>query len=267
MSRAKLSAACLCVSALGLLIAGCTTKPVDPTSEWSPNKIYAEAKDEASTGAYEKAIQLYEKLEGRAAGTPLAQQAQLDKAYAHFKAGEPALATAALDRFMKLHPASPAIDYALYLKGVVNFNDDLGLFSAVTRQDLAERDQKAAKESFESFKELVTRFPESRYAADSTARMGYIVNSLAQSEVYVARYYYQRGAYLAAINRSQTAITDYAQVPAAEEALYIMVKSYDALGMNDLRDDTTRVLEKSFPQTTFLTQGFKTRNDPWWKVW
>jgi outer membrane protein assembly factor BamD len=210
---------------------------------------------------------LYEKLEGRAAGTPLAQQAQLDKAYAHFKSGEPALATAALDRFMKLHPASPALDYALYLKGLVNFNDDLGLFSAVTRQDLAERDQKAAKESFESFKELVTRFPESRYAADATARMGYIVNSLAQSEVHVARYYYQRGAYLAAINRSQTAITDYAQVPAVEEALYIIVKSYDALGMNDLRDDTTRVLEKSFPQTTYLTQGFKTRSDPWWKVW
>jgi outer membrane protein assembly factor BamD len=72
---------------------------------------------------------------------------------------------------------------------------------------------------------------------------------------------------LAAINRAQTAITGYAQVPAVEEALYIMVKSYDALGMNDLRDDTTRVLEKSFPQTTYLTQGFKTRSDPWWKVW
>jgi outer membrane protein assembly factor BamD len=267
MSRVKLSAACLCTSALVFFFSGCSTKPIDPTAEWSPNKIYAEAKDEMSTGAYEKAIALYEKLEGRAAGTPLAQQAQIDKAYAHYKAGEPVLATAALDRFMKLHPASPAIDYALYLKGVVNFNDDLGLFSSVTRQDLSERDQKAAKESFESFKELVTRFPESRYAADSAARMGYIVNSLAQSEVHVARYYYQRGAYLAAINRSQTAMTDYAQVPAVEEALYIMVRSYDALGMNDLRDDTMRVLEKSFPQTVYLTQGFKSKNDPWWKVW
>lgn len=267
MSRVKLSAVCVCASALALLAVGCSTTPADPTAEWSPNKIYAEAKDEASTGAYEKAIQLYEKLEGRAAGTPLAQQAQLDKAYAHFKAGEPVLATAALDRFMKLHPASPAIDYALYLKGIVNFNDDLGLFSGVTRQDLAERDQKAAKESFESFKELVTRFPESRYAADARARMGYIVASLAQSEVYVARYYYKRGAYLAAINRAQTAITDYAKVPAVEEALYILVKSYEALGMNDLRDDATRVLEKSFPDTTYLTEGFKAKKEPWWKVW
>ena len=267
MSRAKLSAVCLYASALALLVAGCTTKPVDPTAEWSPNKIYAEAKDEVSTGAYEKAIQLFEKLEGRAAGTPLAQQAQLDKAYAHFKAGEPALATATLDRFMKLHPASPAIDYALYLKGVVNFNDDLGLFSSVTRQDLAERDQKAAKESFESFKELVTRFPESRYAADSTARMGYIVNSLAQSEVYVARYYYQRGAYLAAVGRAQVAILEYRDVPALEEALYIIVRSYDALGMTQLRDDAQRVLEKNYPQSTFLTKGFKASSDPWWKIW
>jgi outer membrane protein assembly factor BamD len=267
MSRVKLSAVCACASALALLVVGCSTTPVDPTAEWSPNKIYAEAKDEASTGAYEKAIQLYEKLEGRAAGTPLAQQAQIDKAYAHFKAGEPALATADLDRFMKLHPASPAIDYALYLKGIVNFNDDLGLFSSVTRQDLAERDQKAAKESFESFKELVSRFPESRYAADASARMGYIVNSLAQSEVYVARYYFQRGAYLAAINRSQVAITDYTQAPAIEEALYILVRSYDALGMNDLRDDSTRVLEKSFPDTAFLAEGFKVKKDPWWKAW
>ena len=267
MSRVKLSAVSLWASALVAGLVGCSSTPTDPTAEWSPNKIYAEAKDEASTGAYEKAIQLYEKLEGRAAGTPLAQQAQIDKAYAHYKAGEPALATAALDRFMKLHPASPAIDYALYLKGIVNFNDDLGLFSGVTRQDLSERDQKAAKESFEAFKELVSRFPDSRYAPDSAARMTYIVNSLAQYEVHVARYYYQRGAYLAAINRAQTAIADYAQVPAAEEALFIMVKSYDALGMTGLRDDTLRVLEKSFPKTTYLTQGFKSKADPWWKIW
>ena len=110
---------------------------------------------------------LYEKLEGRAAGTPLAQQAQIDKAYAQYKGGEQAQAAATLDRFMKLHPASPAMDYALYLKGLVNFNDNLGIFGFISRQDLSERDQKSAKESFESFKELSTRFPDSRYAADS----------------------------------------------------------------------------------------------------
>src|SRR6478752_750610 len=213
------------VCALSFVLAGCSTTPApDKTATWSPNKIYAEAKDEASSGAYDKAIPLYEKLEGRAAGTPLAQQAQLEKAYVQYKSGELPQAIATLDRFMKLHPASPAIDYALYLKGVVNFNDDLGMFSWMTRQDLSERDQKAAKESFESFKELVTRFPESRYTPDARLRMNYIVNSLAQYEVHVARYYYNRGAYLAAINRAQSAITDYQTVPAHEEALYLLVR-------------------------------------------
>jgi len=125
MLRAKLSVVCAwSLAGTALLLAGCSSTPEDKTAAWSPNKIYAEAKDELSSGGYDKAVTLLEKLEGRAAGTPLAQQAQLDKAYAHYKAGEAAQAIATLDRFMKLHPASPALDYALYLKGVINFNDD-----------------------------------------------------------------------------------------------------------------------------------------------
>ncbi|MDR7376772.1 outer membrane protein assembly factor BamD [Rhodoferax ferrireducens] len=239
----------------------------DKTVNWSPNKIYSEAKDELNAGAYDKAAGLFEKLEGRAAGTPLAQQAQLEKAYAHYKSGDKAQALATLDRFLKLHPASPALDYALYLKGVVNFNEDLGLFSFITRQDLSERDQKAAKESFEAFKELSTRFPDSRYTPDAVLRMTYIVNSLAQYEVHVARYYYTRGAYVAAINRAQSALTDYSNVPALEEALYIMVKSYEALGMTQLRDDTQRVLAQNYPQSEYVSRGFKAKDSPWWKLW
>lgn len=268
MLQAKLSVVCAwSLAGAALLLAGCSSTPEDKTAAWSPNKIYAEAKDELNSGGYEKAIVLFEKLEGRAAGTPLAQQAQLDKAYAHYKSGETAQAIATLDRFMKLHPASPALDYALYLKGIINFNDDLGMFSAITRQDLAERDQKAAKESFESFKELVNRFPASRYAPDASLRMTYIVNSLAQYEVHVARYYYTRGAYVAAINRAQVAVSDYQGLPALEEALFIIVKSYDALGMTQLRDDAKRVLEKNYPKSEYLTRGFKASSDPWWKVW
>jgi len=267
MFPAKLSVVCAWSLAGAALLAACSSTTEDKTAGLSPNAIYADAKDELSSGSYEKAITLFEKLEGRAAGTPLAQQAQVDKAYAQYKSGEPAQAIATLDRFMKLHPASPALDYALYLKGIINFNDDLGMFASITRQDLAERDQKASKESFESFKELLNRFPASRYAPDARLRMTYIVNSLAQSEVYVARYYFDRGAFVAAINRAQVAISDYQGVPAAEEALYIIVKSYDALGMTQLRDDAKRVLEKNYPQTLYLTRGFKTNSDPWWKVW
>ena len=250
-----------------VLTTGCSSTSDDKTASWSPNRIYAEARDELNSGSYDKAIPLFEKLEGRAAGTPLAQQAQPEKAYAHHKAGEQAQATATLDRFIKLHPASPALDYALYMKGVVSFNDNLGILSSISRQDLSERDQKAAKESFEAFKELVARFPDSRYTPDARARMTYIVNSLAQYEVHVARYYYSRGAYVAAVNRAQAALTDYQDVPALEEALYILHRSYDALGMTQLAGDTRRVMEKTYPRSTYLSSGFTGRQDPWWKFW
>ena len=257
----------LLLAAATTLFAGCSSAPKDNTAGWSPNRLYSEAKDELNSGNFDKAVDLLEKLEGRAAGTLLAQQAQLDKAYAHYRSGEAVQAHATLDRFMKLHPASPALDYALYLKGLVNFNDNLGLFSFISRQDLSERDQKAAKDSFEAFSELVTRFPDSRYAQDSRQRMTYIVNSLAQYEVHVARYYYQRGAYVAAIGRAQVALADYQGVPALEEALYILMRSYDALGMTQLRDDARRVMDKSYPQSEYVRSGFKGKADPWWKLW
>lgn len=249
------------------LLAACATQNEDKTAGWSTDKIYSEAREELNGGAYDKAVPLLEKLEGRAAGTPLAQQAQLEKAYAQYKGGEKAQAVATLDRFMKLHPASPAFDYALYLKGLVNFNENLGLFSWIARQDLSERDQKAAKDSFESFRDLVTRFPDSRYTPDARLRMTYIVNSLAQYEVHVARYYYERGAYVAAVSRAQSALADYKNVPAAEEALYILVRSYDALGMAQMRDDARRVFEASYPNSTLLKTGFKAQDNPWWKFW
>ena len=268
MLRTKLSVVCALALAIGaMLTSGCSTTPVDRTAAMSPEQIYAEAKDELKVGAYDKAITLLEKLEGRAAGTPLAQQAQLDRAYALYKTEQSAQALATLDRFIKLHPASPALDYALYLKGIINFNEDLGLFSSITRQDLAERDQQAAKESFSSFKELVVRFPASHYAPDSRLRMNYIVGSLAQYEVHVARYYYSRGAYLAAINRVQQAVTDYRSAPALEEGLFILYKSYEALDMPQLRDDARRVLELNYPKSDYLVYDFKSRSDPWWKLW
>jgi outer membrane protein assembly factor BamD len=253
--------------ALAALLAACASTSEDKTANQSPNKIYADAKEEMDAGAYDKAVPLLEKLEGRAAGTPLAQQAQLEKAYAQYKANDQAQALATLDRFLKLHPASPAVDYALYLKGVVNFNDNLGIFGSLARQSLSERDQKAAKESFESFKELATRFPDSRYTPDARVRMTYIVNSLAEYEVHVSRYYYTRGAYVAAINRAQAALNEYRDVPALEEALWILMRSYDSLGMPQLRDDAKRVMEKSYPQSEYLSRGAKSSQDPWWKIW
>jgi outer membrane protein assembly factor BamD len=267
MALFRLSAVCASI-ALGALLAGCGTTPKDATADWSPNRLYQEAMDEKNAGNLAQAITYFDKLENRAAGTPLAQQAQLEKAHAHYRAGETAQAEAALERFMRLHPASPALDYALYLKGLVNFNDNLGILGWLSRQDLSERDQKAAKLSFEAFKELVNRFPNSRYASDAQQRMTYIVNSLAQSEVNVARYYFQRKAYVASVARAQQAITLYPTAPAQEEALGILVHAYDALGMTDLRDDSRRVLMSNYPQTRYArAEALLAGDKPWWRVW
>lgn len=254
-----------------LVLAACGTSPKDEIGEGLSNeKLYAEAKDEAAAGNWESAIQRYEKLEGRAAGSLLAQQTQLDLAYAYYRSGEKAQALAKLERFIRLHPTSPALDYALYLQGLVNFNEDLGIFGSLARQDLSERDQQASRDAYESFRQLVERFPASIYAADARLRMNYIVNSLAAYEVHVARYYYRRGGYLAAANRAQRAVEEFRNSPAIEEALYIMVRSYDRLGLEGLRDDAKRVLQTNFPSSRYLAGGDVARaadGKPWWQVW
>ena len=216
---------------------------------------------------WEKAIKYLEKLEGRYPYGRYAQQAQLEVAYAYWKNNERASAIAAADRFIKLYPNHESVDYAYYLKGLVNFNENQGIFAAFDNPDMTERDPKASRDAFESFKEVATRFPDSKYAEDSAARMRYLVNSLAQHEVHVARYYMKRGAYVAAANRAQYAVQHYPQAPAIEEAVFIMVKAYDSLGMDELRDSADRVMRKNFPQSRYLNpKGFR-RDVPWWKLW
>lgn len=229
--------------------------------------MYAEAKEEASLGNYDRAGKLYERLEGRASGTALAQQAQIERAYMLYKSSDKTQALSVLERFIKLHPTSAALDYALYLQGLVNFNDNLGLLGNLSRQDISERDQQAARDSYQSFKQLVDQFPQSLYADDSRVRMNYIVNSLAAYEVHVARYYFRRGAYVAAANRAQTVVSDFQESPAAQEALYIMMQSYERLGLNELRDDADRVLRKNFASTTIHAEGLGVAKKPWWQLW
>jgi len=251
-----------------LLLCACGLLPEvkDETSGWSAEKLYAEAKDAIANGGYPNAIKYLEKLEARYPFGRYAQQAQIELAYVYFKDADHASALAACDRFIKLHPNHPNVDYIYYLKGLVNFNEDLGLLGKISRQDLSERDPKAAREAFDAFKELATRYPDSKYTPDAIARMKYLVNSLASHEVHVARYYMKRGAYIAAANRAQYALLNYAQAPAIEEALFIMVKAYDALGMADLRDDADRVMHKNFPDSTYF-KGTGGTKDPWWMLW
>jgi outer membrane protein assembly factor BamD len=258
------------VSTLGLavLLGACGTNPRDDTAKMTVDELYADAKDDLSTGNYDKAIKSFERLEGRAAGTVIAEQAQLELAYSYYKTNDHVQALAVLDRFIKLHPTSPAFDYALYLKGLVNFNDNLGLFGSVSRQDLSERDQQAARDSYQTFRQLVDRFPQSKFTPDAQLRMNYIVNSLASYELHVARYYFRRGAYVASANRAQQAVQEFQQTPSAEEGLFIMARSYDRLGLVQLRDDAERVLRQNYPQSQFLASGeLTTVKKPWWQIW
>jgi outer membrane protein assembly factor BamD len=248
------------------MLFGCSSNPKDdPNSQAGLEKLYAEAKEDLGVGAYEKGIKTLERIEGRAAGTLLAQQAMLDMAWAQFRSAEKAAAIITLDRFLKLHPSSAGVEYAMYLKGLVNFNEDLGLFGRLAGQDISERDQQASKEALQAFRELVERFPTSRYAPDARTRIDFITNTLARHEVHVARYYLNRGAYVAAINRAQVAVTEYPYAPAVEEGLAIMSDAYSRLGMNELSQDSRRVLHKNFPQSTWLAQ--QQAGKPWWKVW
>ncbi len=263
----KRSLTAIVVLILGWSLGACGVfRDHDETKGWSAAKLYAEAKSNLGTKDFAKAIELYQKLEARYPYGRFAQQAQIEVAYAHFKDNEPALAVAAANRFIKLHPYHPHVDYVFYLKGLANFNEDLGIMGFISRQDMSERDPKAAAESFDAFKELVNRFPDSKYTPDAVLRMNYLVNTLAAHEVHVARYYLKRGAHVAAVNRAQYALKTYPQAPANEEGLVILVKAYDALGMKDLRDDAERVLLKNFPNSAYLA-GRGRSKAPWWQLW
>src|SRR5262245_27640789 len=266
MRRSLAGIAAILLPALSVLIAACSTddNKYDETRDWSAEKLYSRAKEELLGGDYKKAVGYYEKLEARYPYGKLAQQAQLEIGYAYFKDKDPVSALAAADRFIKLHPNHPNVDYAYYLKGLVNFNEDLGLLGGISGQDMTERDPKAARESFEAFKELVTRFPNSKYSADALVRMRYLVNAMARNEVRTAEYYLRRRAYVAAVNRAQFVVTNYQQSPAVEQALIVQVKAYDAMLMPELRDDSERLLKLNFPNTKFTLDQLRKR--AWWEV-
>lgn len=253
---------------LVFLFSACSLLPekTDETKTWSAAKLYSEARDELTNGGYDKAIQYFEKLESRYPFGTYAQQAQMEIAYAYYRQGDQPQALAAVARFIKLHPNHPNVDYMYYLRGLINFNDRLGMFDFLIKQDPTERDPKAAREAFDAFKQLADRFPDSIYTKDAISRMKYLVNAMAQYEVHVASYYYRRGAYLAAANRAQLAVKEYREAPALEEALFIMVRAYDELALTDLRDDAERVLKKNYPDSIFF-RGGRVKDDPWWKLW
>jgi outer membrane protein assembly factor BamD len=247
-----------------LVLGACASGPsTDSTRGWPVDKLYNEAKSELDSGNYKRAVEYYEKLEARFPYGRYAQQAALEVAYAYFRQREPASAIAACDRYIKLYPNAPNVDYAYYLKGLVTFNEDLGLIAKLSPQDMTERDPRAMQESFDSLRELVTRFPDSKYAPDALQRMRYLVNAMASYEVKVAEYYLRRRAYVAAVNRAQSAITTYESAPALERAFVVLIRSYKAMGLTDLQKDAERLLQINFPDSSLIAGA--TRDESWWK--
>jgi outer membrane protein assembly factor BamD len=238
-----------------LLLAGCAGG-ADATKDWTVEQFYETAKQYLDAGNYDEAIKHYEQLQGRYPYGRHAEQAQIEIAYAYYKYDEPALALAACDRFLRQYPTHPSADYVYYLKGIVNFREKLSLANWLfgTDDDLHDRDPRSTRESYETFKELLQRFPTSRYAEDAKYRMDYLFEAQARYEVSVADYYYQHHAYVAAVNRTKYALENYPRTPATEDALGIQALAYKKMGLDKLFDDTVRVLTRNFPQSRYLDQ-------------
>ena len=240
----------LCSAAMMVTVALSTTScgwlsglEIDETKDWTPNKLYTEAREAMNSSDWTLAKNYYTKLEARYPFGAYAQQAQLELAYVYFKDEDAASAVETLDRFLQAYPNHPNSDYALYLKALATLNEKEGIISSFTRQDLSDRDAKAARDAFDIYKELAARFPESRYAAEARRRMHELVIAQARHQVNTAKFYYERHAYVAAINRAKVVLTDFQLTSASDEAMQIIADSYHQLGMLDLEKDMRRVIE------------------------
>lgn len=238
-----------------LALTGCAST-LDPTKDWTVEQFYDDAKTLLDNERYEDAIQRYEQLQGRFPYGRYTEQAQLDVAYAYHKFAEPALALAACDRFIRQYPTHPNVDYAYYLKGFITFPNKHSFVNWLFRvdDDLHDRDVKGLRESYDAFKELTQRFPQSRYAEDARLRMDYLFQSQARHEVSVARYYLDRGAYVAAVNRTKYALENFPRTPSIEDALGIQAMAYKKMGIAKLLEDTVRILMLNFPQSRYLDE-------------
>lgn len=236
------------------MLAACATP--DRTKDWTPERFYQEAKQQLEDGNLATAIKYFEQLESRYPYGRYTEQAQLELIYAHYKDNEPALSLAAADRFIRLHPTHPNVDYAYYLKGLVNFHGERNIVLALlgSKDDLIDRDPKGTRESYEAFRELAERFPNSRYAEDARQRMIYLRDAQARYEVRVARHYFDKGAYVATVNRCKQVLEQYPRTSAIEDALGLQAKAYQEMGLTKLREDNVRVLRTNFPESKYLKE-------------
>ena len=247
----------------------------DETSGWSANQLYSEAKEKLAEKNYEKAIEYLEILQARYPFGRYAQQAELEIAYAYYKFDEPDLAIAAADRFIKIYPRHPNVDYAWYIKGLTNYNRGKTIVGRYLPQEPAERDTFTMRAAYDDFSQLVKLYPNSTYAIDSSQRMIHLRNNMAEYEIHVADYYMRRKAFVAAANRGEYVIENFQRTPAVPDALVIMTRAYRILGIDDLADDSLRVLRLNYPDSPEIAwledpRGYEKaqkRSESWWRFW
>lgn len=242
-------------------------KEAQATQGWSSDRLYNEAREELNSGNYTRASSLYEQLISRQPEGRYVEQSLLETAYAQYKNEEPAKALNTLTRFENNFPGSVNMDYALYLRGLVLFGEDQSFLNKLASQDWSDRDPQANRNAYRTFNELVTRYPTSKYADDARKRMAQLVDALGGNEIAIARHYAKRGAYVAANNRAQKVLQNFQNTRYVEEALAIMVYSYQKMGNTQLAGDTRRVLETNFPQSPYLQKDWSAKDTPWWRYW
>ena len=249
--------------------AGCSLfgkKKEDPLETLGVEALYEQGKRANERGNYDVAVRTFGRLVARFPFGPHTEQAQIDQAYAQYKMNKPDDAYSTINRVIKTYPTHKHIDYAYYLRGLINFDREEGLLERYVGLDMTQRDQSFLRQSFDDFSSLVRRYPDSRYAADASQRMVHLRNGMAQAEINIALYYLRQDAHVAAANRARTVIETYAGAPQVGDALAVLVKSYHELGQDDLSDDTARVLALNYPDHPSLSQGWPVWRSNWWKL-
>jgi outer membrane protein assembly factor BamD len=248
-----------------VLVAGCQSKGQQARlARLSPEGLYERGHKSLGNADYGDAIQVYEALNARYPFTPQARQGRLDIIYAYYKSGEKESAKDAADTFIRENPAHPRIDYAWYLKGLIDFERTENVIERWARVDLSQRPPVSARDSFQSFRTLVERFPRSAYAHDSKRRMIYLRNRLADYEIQIAHYYVERGAWVAAAQRARQLVEQYDGAPAVKDALRVMIRCYHELDYDELAANTEKVFRENFPDEPLTNTGKK---KSWWKLW
>jgi outer membrane protein assembly factor BamD len=229
------------------LLAACAGNKEEETEIGNLTSAYEEAKEAIARNNYRRGIQIFEAIQARYPFSDLSRQIQLELMYAYYKGGQKEQAIDAADTFMRENPIHPRVDYALYIKGLAYFESEAGFLERRFKKDITERPPKDVAESYSALRRLVERYPASEYAEDAEQRMLFLKNRLAAYENHVADYYLRRGAYVAAVNRAKTALEEYNGADTNARSLKIMAAAYEKLGMQDLADDTLRVLAMNFP--------------------